>query len=79
MRIKKLPYRMRALIACGLLLSTLPLLFKEYIPIPDYMRGLLAGFGLGLEITGLVFARRFQKAMEYPAISPSCRRGARRR
>lgn len=56
-----MPYRMRALIACGLLLSTLPLLFKEYIPIPDYMRGLLAGFGLGLEITGLVFARRFQK------------------
>jgi hypothetical protein len=61
MSYKKLPFRIRALIAGGLLMTTLPLLFKEFITIPDYFRGLLAGLGLGLEITGLILARHLRK------------------
>lgn len=44
--------RATRLLAVGLLMATLPLLFKEYIHISDFFRGLLAGGGIGLELTG---------------------------
>jgi hypothetical protein len=58
----KQPRSGRLLIAIGLLMVTLPLLFKEYIPISDFFRGLLAGVGLAVEISGLVLMRRNRKA-----------------
>jgi hypothetical protein len=61
MKLQKQPLYIRLLIAGGLLLATMPLLFKEYIPMPDFARGFLEGLGLGMEIIGLVFIKRTQK------------------
>lgn len=33
---------------------TLPMLFKEYIHLSDFFRGLLAGVGICLELVGLI-------------------------
>jgi hypothetical protein len=59
---KKIPFPERALICIGLLLATLPQLFKEYIPIPDFLRGLLAGVGLGMELTGFIMLKKRRRA-----------------
>jgi len=61
MKMQKYPRYITVLIAFGLLLATMPLLFKEYIPMPDFARGFLEGLGLGMEIIGLVLIRRRQK------------------
>ena len=58
---QKYPRYITILIAFGLLLATMPLLFKEYIPMTDFARGFLEGLGLGMEIIGLVLIRRRQK------------------
>jgi hypothetical protein len=58
---KKQPVYIRLLIAGGLLMTTMPLLFKDYIYIPDFFRGFLGGAGLVFEIAGIVLMKRRQK------------------
>jgi hypothetical protein len=58
MKNRNTPMLERLFIAIGLLLAILPLLFKEYIALPDYFRGCLAGFGIGLEFYGFIRLRR---------------------
>jgi len=50
------------LLAIGLLMTTLPFLFKEYIYVSDFFRGLLAGGGIGLELMGTVALWRARSA-----------------
>ena len=57
----KLPFSIRLLIATGLFMTTLPLIFREYIPLPDFFRGFLAGLGLTLEVIGFIMMKRLQK------------------
>jgi hypothetical protein len=59
---RKQPVYIRLLIAGGLLMTTMPLLFKDYVHIPDFVRGFLAGAGLVFEIAGIVLMKRRQKA-----------------
>jgi hypothetical protein len=58
---KKQPLSVRLLISIGLLMAVMPLLFKEYIPMPDFARGAIEGTGLGLEISGIVLMSRQRK------------------
>jgi len=58
---KNQPRYIRLLIAGGLLMTTMPLIFKEYIHIPDFFRGFLGGAGLVFEIVGIVLMKRKQK------------------
>lgn len=53
--------REQLLICIGLLLVTTPTLINDWIKLPDFFRGLLAGLGLGLEIAGLVLIARRKK------------------
>ena len=61
---KKQPVYIRLLIACGLLMVTMPLLLKEYIAIPDFFRGFLLGAGGVFEVAGIVLMGRRRKAAE---------------
>jgi hypothetical protein len=61
MKTQKMPRRVRLFISIGLLMVTLPMLFREYIPLSDFFRGLLAGMGLTFEVYGLVLMRRFRR------------------
>jgi|GEM_PF-1031104 len=61
MNIKKQPRPETLWISIGLLLVTVPMMLKHYIPIPDFFRGLLAGVGLGMEIVGLIKLKRARK------------------
>jgi len=61
MNIKKQPRPERLWLAIGLLLVTVPMMLKHYIPIPDFFHGLLAGVGLGMEIVGLIKLKRARK------------------
>jgi hypothetical protein len=61
MKMNKLPWPVRALIATGLLLTTTPLLFKDYLDMPDFVRGALEGVGIGLEISGIILMRKMNK------------------
>ena len=54
MKLQNQPFYVRLLVAGGLLMVTLPTLFKEYIPMSDFLRGFLIGLGLTLEIFGLI-------------------------
>lgn len=46
--------------ALGLLMSTSPMLLHDYVKMPDFLGGILAGFGLGLEIVAFVKIRRLR-------------------
>jgi len=61
MNIKAQPKTARLLVSMGLLIVTLPMLFKEYVPIPDFARGFLLGIGLVMELTGVVLIVRNKK------------------
>ena len=50
------------LICLGLLMATMPALLKDYIQIPDFLRGALGGLGLGLEIGALILIRKRKNA-----------------
>lgn len=47
----------RILLIVGLLFSSTAGLVKDYIPVPDFFRGFMAGLGLGLMIFGLIRMR----------------------
>lgn len=53
--------REQLFICIGLLLVTTPTLINDWIRIPDFFRGLLAGLGIGLEIGGLVLIAKRKK------------------
>ena len=50
--------RERLFICIGLLLVTTPTLINDWIKVPDFFRGMLAGLGIGLEIGGLILIMR---------------------
>ncbi|HEY4198226.1 MAG TPA: hypothetical protein VGM63_21950 [Mucilaginibacter sp.] len=58
MKITQQPLSIRLLFAIGLLMVTVPTLLKEYIAVPDFFRGMLAGVGLGMEVMGIVLMNR---------------------
>jgi hypothetical protein len=58
----KQPWPVRLLFSLGLLMATMSFLFKDYIHIPDFFRGLFAGVGIGLEIIGMMLMRMNRKA-----------------
>jgi hypothetical protein len=65
----KQPWQVRVLLSLGILMATMPLLFKEYIPIPDFLHGAIEGVGIGLEISGLVLMRRNRKCNSSDTLS----------
>lgn len=68
---KKPTRRQQLLISIGLLLVTTPFLINEWVHMPDSFRGLITGFGAGLEMVGLIsFARRRK------AIGSQCSNGS---
>lgn len=62
MKIRRLPWPERLFIAVGLLLTTMPNLFNEYIKMPDFFRGVLMGGGLVMETWGFIQLRRRRNA-----------------
>ena len=50
------------MIAVGLLMTTTPTLIKDWVHIPDFVRGVIIGVGFVLEFRGIVLATRFRKA-----------------
>jgi hypothetical protein len=50
---QKKPAPHMILIAIGLLLVVSPLLLKEFIRIPDFVRGAMMGMGIVFEIAGI--------------------------
>jgi hypothetical protein len=48
------PLRVRIFVPLGLLLVIVPSLVNHYILIPDFLRGLIMGLGIGLEILGVI-------------------------
>jgi hypothetical protein len=62
MKTRKLPWPERLLICGGLLMATMPLLFKEYIHMPDFLRGFLEGTGIGFEVIGLIVLTKRKNA-----------------
>ena len=61
MKFQNQPFYVRLMVAGGLLLVTLPTLFKEYVPLPDFFRGFLIGFGLMMEVAGLIIIMKIKK------------------
>jgi len=50
------------LMSVGLLLVVLPMLINSFIKVPDFLRGLLMGVGLVMEITALVMLKKASNA-----------------
>ena len=50
------------LVSFGLLLVALPILINAFIKIPDFLRGLLMGIGIVMEITALVMLKKKSNA-----------------
>jgi len=61
MRFQKLPWRVRSMIAFGLLMTTTPPLINDWVHIPDFLRGVMTGVGFVLEFRGLILAGRLRK------------------
>lgn len=53
--------REQLFICIGLLMVTAPTLINDWIKLPDFFRGMLAGLGIGLEIGGLLLMMRRKK------------------
>ena len=62
MRTNKLPNPELRIISAGLLLVTVPFLVNNWVPIPDFIRGILMGVGVGLEVVGLIRMTRRRRA-----------------
>jgi hypothetical protein len=52
----------RILLGIGLLLNSTAALVKDYLPVPDFFRGFMAGLGLGLMIFGLIRMRNSRRS-----------------
>jgi hypothetical protein len=62
MKFKNAPKTSRRLLAIGLLSTVLPTLVNDFVHIPDFFRGFMAGIGLGLEIMGIILLRKGNKS-----------------
>jgi hypothetical protein len=62
MRFQKLPRRISVMIAVGLLMTTTPTLINDWVHVPDFLRGVMAGVGFVMEIRGIMLASRWRKA-----------------
>ncbi|TWJ04381.1 hypothetical protein JN11_00089 [Mucilaginibacter frigoritolerans] len=62
MKFKNAPKTARQLLAIGLLLTALSGIINDFIHIPDFFRGFMAGIGLGLEIMGIILLRKGNKS-----------------
>jgi hypothetical protein len=62
MKPQKLTRREQLLLCIGLLLTTMPMLFKPYITMPDFARGFLQGVGMAMEISAIVLIRKRKNA-----------------
>jgi hypothetical protein len=59
MKNKKMPLRLRAVLATGLLITSGNTILAQFYPSwPDFLRGTLSGLGLGLMIAALVIYKR---------------------
>ena len=52
------PLRIRLLLSIGLLMVVLPALVNEWVKIPDFVRGLLMGTGIAMEIVSIMKMKR---------------------
>ena len=62
MRTNKLPNTELRIISAGLLMVAVPFLVNNWVHIPDVIRGILMGVGIGLEVLGLIRMNRRRKA-----------------
>lgn len=53
----------RILIGTGLLLTVASSLIKDWIHMPDFFRGFLAGIGLALEFIGLLLVGKRKRSL----------------
>ena len=51
---KNQPLQIRLLLSIGLLLVVLPAMISDFIKFPDFLRGLLIGIGLTMEIGAII-------------------------
>jgi len=58
--------REQLFINIGLIMVTSPILLNDWIQIPGFMRGMLTGWGLGLEIVALMLIARRKKNHDVP-------------
>jgi len=58
MKFENAPKTSRRLLAIGILSTVLPTLVNDFVHIPDFFRGFMAGIGLGLEIMGSIILLR---------------------
>ena len=62
MKASKWSRRERILICVGILLTTSPILLKDVVGMPDFVRGFLAGLGITLEMAGIVRLNRKRRS-----------------
>jgi hypothetical protein len=60
MELGKPPLIVRLFLTIGLLLIIAPFLVTNYVPIPDFFRGLSMGLGIGFELLGLMKLMRWR-------------------
>ena len=58
MKKRRMLPRAKILLSIGLLFAILPMLFKEYVTIPDFIMGGLMGFGITVEVLALIMMRK---------------------
>jgi hypothetical protein len=51
----------RILLPIGIILTTSNTLLRDYVTVPDYIRGILTGTGIGLIIWGMILQRKFNR------------------
>lgn len=72
MKIISLDISAKKIIAFGLLLVVVPLLVNDFYSIPHFLRGLITGVGLGIEITGFIKLKREKSMSEYKNTEELC-------
>ena len=74
MRMRKMNRTSRILLCLGLIMSSGLTLARDYVTIPDYLRGIIAGTGIGLMIWAAVLQRKYDRKAGVGAESCSGRR-----
>jgi len=59
MKTKKSVLALR-LLAIGLLLATIPFFLKRFVPVADWVQGLIMGLGIGLELVAVVLLSKIR-------------------
>lgn len=61
MKLNTIPKSALALLMIGLLLVTLTPIINRYFPLPDFLKGLMNGLGLTIEVIALIKIDRSKK------------------